>query len=129
MGTFRGEPTLAPKSVLVALVLFVLLVLTVALWKIGYQISDEQTITLTITDKEVKESPDGKKYLIFTKDEVFENTDNFLIQKFNSSDLYSILKVDSTYIVKVVGKRIQVLNSYRNIVEIIDKKESIDTVM
>jgi hypothetical protein len=38
--------------------------------------------------------------------------------KFNSSDLYKDLQIDSTYSVRVVGKRIPFLSMYRNIIEI-----------
>ncbi|HHX70455.1 MAG TPA: DUF1523 family protein [Gallicola sp.] len=53
-----------------------------------------------------------------TEDEVFENEDEFIRLKFNSSDVQNKLKVDSTYTVRVIGWRIPFLSTYRNIIEI-----------
>ena len=55
--------------------------------------STEETVTITVTDKEritEKDSDGGtsSKYLIFTDSETFENTDSTLFWKFNSSDVY-----------------------------------------
>ena len=57
------------------------------------------------------------KYLIFTDSEVFENTDSPVFWKFNSSDIYGRIEVGKTYRFDVVGYRINVLSSYRNIIE------------
>jgi hypothetical protein len=86
-----------------------------------YQTSEE--ITITITDKEriTESNGDGgvtSKYLIFSENETFENTDEFWLGKFNASDVQGGLKIDSTYTVRVIGWRIAFLSSYRNIVEI-----------
>ena len=76
------------------------------------------TEVITIKNKErIAEDGDGK-YLIFTKNEVFENTDSFLMWKFDSSDVYNNLEVGNTYTVKVNWYRIPFLSMYRNILEI-----------
>ncbi len=79
-------------------------------------------ITITVDSKERITDNDGdkvvSKYMIFTENEVFENTDAPLLMKFNSSDLYNKLKVDSTYTVKVYGFRIPFMSQYRNIIKI-----------
>lgn len=92
---------------------------------IAYYNSDT-TVEFTVTDKEriVESSGSGEnlhvtsKYLVFTDTEVFENTDDIFFGKFNSSDVQSMLHVDSTYSAEVVGWRIPFLSSYRNIIKV-----------
>ena len=78
------------------------------------------TITATIVDKErITYTENGKtesKYLIYTEDEVLENTDEPFYFKFNSSDLYGMLKQGETYELTVAGWRIKLFSKYRNII-------------
>lgn len=82
--------------------------------------------TITITDKEriYTGGEDGEsKYLVFGDDEngtalVFENTDNFIRGKWNSSNVQGQLKIGNTYKITVVGYRIPFFSSYQNIIEI-----------
>ncbi len=73
-------------------------------------------------DKErvtVRSGDDPKeKYLVFTENETFENTDSTLFWKFNSSDVQGQLDRGKSYRVLVAGWRISFLSSYRNIIEI-----------
>jgi len=57
------------------------------------------------------------KYLVFTDKEVLENTDCFILFKFNSSDIYGKLKVDQLYDFDVYGFRVPFFSWYRNIVK------------
>lgn len=82
---------------------------------------NETQYTIMITDKERVNSGSLSKYLVFGEDEngellVFQNTDNLLRGKWNSSDIYGKLKIGNTYRVKVVGYRIPFLSSYKNII-------------
>jgi hypothetical protein len=77
-----------------------------------------ETITITVVDKERVLTGDASKYLVFTEDEVFENTDELLFLKFNSSDIYRDLDPGQTYNVVVVGWRVPFLSMYRNIIAI-----------
>ena len=86
---------------------------------------NDHTYTITITDKERVVTGVGEnsssKYLIFGTDEggkskVFENTDTIMRLKFNSSDIYGELEVDSTYEITVVGFRFTIFSCYENIV-------------
>ena len=79
---------------------------------------NKETITITVKEKVVKNGHNSSKYLIFTDDEVFENDDNWLRLKFNSSDLQSRFEVGKSYEVVVVGKRIRLFSMYRNILEV-----------
>ena len=77
-------------------------------------------VLATVTDKERVTSSDGKtvdsKYLIFTDKEVFEDTDSFILFKFNSSDIYGKIMKDRTYKFKVYGFRVPFFSWYRNVI-------------
>ena len=72
-------------------------------------------------EKIVKNSNMDSKYLVFTDGEVFENSDNLIFTKFNSSDIQSQLEVGKSYNVRVSGIRVPFLSWYRNIVKINNK--------
>ena len=101
------------SEVLVVVVVLVLLALP-----IGIYISTIDTLEVEINDKERIVDGDESKYLIFTEDEVFENSDTIFFLKFNSSDVYNALDIGERYEIKVVGLRIPALSRYRNIVGI-----------
>jgi|AntRauTorckE6833_2_1112554.scaffolds.fasta_scaffold00366_6 hypothetical protein len=94
----------------VALLIAILLLAPVYIYRGSAQ---EEVINV-----EMKERVNSDKYLVFTEDEVFENTDSIPFLKFASSDLYNDLKVDGEYKVKVAGWRIPVFSMYRNIISI-----------
>ncbi len=73
-------------------------------------------VTFTVKEKERVANDEDSKYLIFTKDEVFENTDSFYHHKYNSSDLYGYLEVGKTYKCEVFGERNPRWTWYRNLV-------------
>ncbi len=79
-------------------------------------------ITITVTDKVVKNGNDSGKYLIFGEDEngtvhTFEITDSSLRFRFNSSDVYAAIKTGSKYEFTVGGSRNHFLSWYPNIYE------------
>ncbi|MFB4284896.1 hypothetical protein ACBJ59_57180 [Nonomuraea sp. MTCD27] len=75
--------------------------------------------TATVESKErVCDTRRDCRYLIFTDQGVYENTDAWLSLKFNSSDMYGALKVGRTYRLKVNGWRVEVTSSYPNILSI-----------
>lgn len=82
--------------------------------------------TVTITDKdrivEVDEDSSSSKYIVFADDQngnslVFQNTDNILRGKVNSSNMQGQLKVGNTYEITVIGYRVPLLNMYENIIK------------
>jgi prepilin-type N-terminal cleavage/methylation domain-containing protein len=85
-----------------------------------FKTSDYQA---TVTDKVTKRSGQYKdKYLVMTKLDdgkikVFENTDNWLRLKFNSSDIQASLEQGKTYDIKACGWRIPFLSWYENIIK------------
>lgn len=78
----------------------------------------EDNVTFTVAKAERVIYGRSSKYLIFTKDETFENTDSIAYFKFNSSDLYGQINKGKTYKAKVAGVRIPFLSWYRNIIRI-----------
>lgn len=88
----------------------------------GIQHLSRNTYQVTITDKQVKRGDKSDKYLIFTQSKdgktiVFENTDSLIEGKFDASDMYGQLKVNSKYDLQAYGWRIPFLSMYENIVK------------
>ncbi len=75
-----------------------------------------QYVDFTVKDKERVNYGQNSKYLIFTENETFENTDELIRGKFNSSDLYGFLDVGKTYKCEVMWWRIPILSMYRNLI-------------
>lgn len=75
-------------------------------------------VTVKVTDKERITGKESSYYLIFTESETFKNSDSLVYFKFNSSDLYGMLKEGRTYTLGVYGWRVPVVSAYRNIVSI-----------
>ena len=86
------------------------------------KVIDTRDVTVTITDKVVKNYDNDSKYLVFTEDaygnvETYEITDSLLKFRFNSSDVYAALKVGSTYRLTIGGWRNNFFSWYPNIYE------------
>jgi hypothetical protein len=75
-------------------------------------------ITMNVTEKERIAYEQGSRYLVWTENEVFENTDAWIFLKFDSSDIYGKIKVGHTYKTKVVGWRIPFFSWYRDIINV-----------
>jgi len=86
----------------------------------------EKEISITVINKEKFGNEEGR-YLIFTPEEVFENSDNFYHRKTNADMVYNKLKRGVRYRVKVVGVYLPGIRRFRNITEVLGteiKKES-----
>lgn len=86
------------------------------------KVSNIKDITVTVTDKVVKNGNDSGTYLIFGEDEngtihTFEITDSLLRFRFNSSDVYAAIETGSKYEFTVGGSRNHFLSWYPNIYE------------
>ena len=100
--------------------LYIVLALVIfTAYSVAYKMSTE-TIEITVTEKERIATGSGEnissKFIIYTKSEVFENTDSWLYSKFNSADYQNKFTVGETYKVKVAGWRVPFLSMYRNVV-------------
>lgn len=79
------------------------------------RIASSDNVTAQVIGKEVKNSKESSKYLVFTEGETFEVTDSIIRMKFNSSDLYGAIPVGTDCVFEVDGWRVPVLSMYRNI--------------
>lgn len=77
-----------------------------------------QTQEITVTGKEVK----NDVYMIYTEDETFCISDDFLSLRFDSSDCYGAIEPGKTYEADVIGIRIQPTSTYRNIISVTESK-------
>lgn len=105
-------------SVIIVSVLIALAVLSAV---VAY--GTEDTVTVTITDKERVVNQNSSRYLVYTETrngniEVFKNTDNLWYFKFNSSDVQAKLKPGEEYNLRVYGYRIPYTSTYRNIIDV-----------
>ncbi|WP_431911639.1 hypothetical protein [Nonomuraea jabiensis] len=85
------------------------------------QQSTSRTETITVQDKDrvCDGGKDGTcRYLIFTDQGTYENTDTLFAGKFDSSNVQGRMKVGRTYEVEVRGWRIPFLSTYPNITQI-----------
>lgn len=64
-----------------------------------------------------KERVDGQ-YLIYTNEGTFKIEDSLIFGRFNSSDVYGMMKKGEYYRIKTFGIRSGVLSSYKNIIEV-----------
>lgn len=118
------------KNPMFKLVIFVAIILSLFFLGFSYLFFEkfltEKEISLTVINKEKFGNEEGR-YLIFTPDEVFENSDSFYHRKTNAEIIYRKLERGVTYRVKVVGFYLPCLPRLRNITEVLGteiKKES-----
>lgn len=79
-------------------------------------------VTVTVTDKGIKNDGNHGRYLIYCKDgggdtQVFQVADSILKLRFDSSDVYPNLEIGKTYELTICGGRVPVLSWYPNIYE------------
>ena len=103
-------------------IIAIVIVLGVGIYRPFNKVSDMRDVTVTVTDKTVKNDGDDGKYLIFTEDKdgniaTFEITDSWIAGRFNSSDVYAAIKVGNTYTFTVGGSRNEFMSWYPNIYE------------
>lgn len=116
------------KKITILIVAAILLLMGTPIAKIASQ----ETVEIKVRKLERISTGSGEnlehKYIVSTEVvgedfEVFENTDSWLFLKFNSADYQNQLEVGKTYKIKVIGWRIPLLSSYRNIVKIYSNKQ------
>lgn len=113
-------------EMLVVVIILISVIGGVIFWVVG-SFNNQITPDITVADKMVQVHDKEGKYLIYTKVngeafEVYENTDNLLRGKFNSSDVYNQIEIGKTYRFRVVGFRIPFLSMYKNILEVTEIK-------
>lgn len=94
---------------------FVVLIVIALPCHLFFEYGNKQTTTCTVKEKWIKRYNNSDVYLVRCGNEVYAITDLFFIGKFNSSDLYSNLKVGHKYKITTTSFRIPLLSSYKNI--------------
>ncbi len=75
------------------------------------------TVTAIVTDKErITDKSGENRFIIWTKDDTFQNSDSLLSLKFRSSDLYGKIAEGDNCTFKVNFWRIPIMSRYRNII-------------
>jgi hypothetical protein len=122
----KGKIKMSKKNIIPCLigafVLFLIALLMMCFFRPINKISNERQVTVTVTDKAVKNDSSESKYLVFTKDTngniaTYEITDSLLKFRFNSSDVYAGIEVGKTYTFTIAGSRNEFLSWYPNIYE------------
>ena len=75
-----------------------------------------RTVVVTITGKEMVVRGKVSVCMVYTEDEIFENTNSFLPSKFDSLELQQKLQINGTYRLCVCGVRNRVCSWFRNII-------------
>ena len=84
----------------------------------------EEVVDITVINKE-KWAGEKGRYFIFTDREVFLNENNYYHNnKTNADELYPLFKRGDSYKVKVVGLSLPFLPRFRNILTVLEKKET-----
>lgn len=104
-------------SGIIVSILFGIVVLLVSLIRIPFICNTHYEVA-TVMDKVSK--GDSGKYLIFVRigeeEKVYQNTDEIMRLKFNSSDIYGKLKIGKSYRFTLIGYRVPFLSWYQNII-------------
>lgn len=111
---FKGM-TLIEVIVIIAIVLVVALAIGTPFIERAIA---EDTVTVTVTDKNIKRYDESDKYLIYTNNGTYEITDTIAYWRWDSSDLYGEIEIGETYEMKVCGFRIPFFSMYENIIEV-----------
>jgi len=82
----------------------------------------EEVIDIKVINKERWTGEKGR-YFIFSDKEVFLNENNYYHNKSNADELYPLFNRGDSYRVKVVGLYIPFVPRFRNIVNIMEKKD------
>ena len=80
---------------------------------------DRREVICTVTDKGIKNYSGSGLYLIYGEDSenicVYEISDSLLLKRFNSSDVYTDIKIGNTYKFNIGGHRNYFFSWYPNI--------------
>lgn len=120
-----------PKFISLGFVIVVLIMVVLGIGTTVLTSFNDHSAAITVTDKErvVDTGNNTSKYLVMGKDEdgnpvVYENTDNLIRMKFNSSNIQADMEIGKTYQVTVVGYRIPFLSMYENIIEYTEEENN-----
>lgn len=112
----------ANKTKAIITTIFVVIVVAIV-GRIEFATFNDHEYIITVTDKDRIYRDGDSKYLVFGEIEdgkslVFQNTDEILRLKWNSSDIQGELRIGKTYEITVIGYRIPITSAYENIIKI-----------
>jgi hypothetical protein len=81
-----------------------------------YHATNKHDVTFTVNKTERITTNSESKYMVYTDNGVYENTDSVLNNKFNSSDLYNEIKEGKKYTCTAVGFRNGFTSNYENLI-------------
>ncbi len=84
----------------------------------------EEEIIITVINSE-KFGDETGNFLIFTRDEVFLDENNYFHNKYNAREVFRELKKGKTYKVQVVSFYWPLIPHFRNIVKVIKEENSV----
>lgn len=99
------------KAIIAAIVLVILGYITTPYWTHG-------TETVTVVNSMVKPYDGHSKYLVYTDNGVFENTDTWYYFKFDSSDVQAKIMQGGKFKFTTYGFRVPFLSKYKNIISV-----------
>ena len=118
---------MAPSSMMTKLAMFLGVIIVLVILVFGFIFFEpffsETEETIVVVNKEVWRG-EGESYFIFTENEVFLNANNYYHNKSNANDLSPLFQVGKTYRVKIVGYYLPLIPRFRNIINIIEQKET-----
>jgi hypothetical protein len=107
-------------SAMGTIIMWIIFAFTLMIWPIlSYHISTNHhqvTFTVNKSERVTDRGGESARYLIYTNNGVYENTDSLWNLKFNSSDLYNYIQPGTTYTCDAVGYRVPFLSWYENLV-------------
>lgn len=106
-----------------ALITVLLVIVLLFVKVVVYPLTTKSIVTGATIVKMERVGGDKGKYLVFTDEEVLQNTDCLVYWKFDSSDIYGELEVGKTYDFGVYGWRIPFFSMYKNILTVREVKQ------
>lgn len=115
----RGDAELVIQIVIVSIVGILILGIPIINMVKAYGTQRYETIFVNKSER----ITEGKssRYLVYTKEGVYENTDSLFLGKFNSSDLYNQIQQNKQYECLVTGWRIPFFSDYPNLIKCEEK--------
>lgn len=89
-----------------------------------YKSTNKHDVTFTVnkTERVQDRNGQGAKYMVYTDNGVYQNTDSVLNNKYNSADLYNELKVGKKYTCTAVGFRNGFFSMFENLIRCAEVK-------
>lgn len=106
---------------IIGLVIVGLLIIGSCVFDYYIGFTGDMTVKDTVIGKErVNKYTDGHQdsyYVVYGQNATYQITDSWLKGRFNSSDLYGHIQEGTSYEFHVIGRRVQIISHYQNIMD------------